>query len=311
MDELTSSGPAGPRLQAVVAHPDDETFGCGGLLLHAAASGYTTFVTCATRGEAGRDRSGRSGAELGAVREEELRCAGELLGVAEVDLLGFADSGMVGPAPAGSLVGAELADVVDAIANSLRRVRPDVVVTLDASDGHRDHERVRVATLQAATEVGVDVVYLSCLSQSLMRRWVQHMRAHEQHRQHAREEMPVLGSPDHEISTVIDVHMHRAQLEIAMAAHASQDSPYDGLTDDLRDAFLDTARARRVVPAWDGTSRERDLCRGVPSTTAPAVGRTLDSLAVLASRRHPHGTQCWWNHLQARWDCTNATRFPS
>ena len=36
---LTATGGA-PRLLAVVAHPDDETFGMGSLLLHAAAAGW-------------------------------------------------------------------------------------------------------------------------------------------------------------------------------------------------------------------------------------------------------------------------------
>jgi LmbE family N-acetylglucosaminyl deacetylase len=296
--DLVQSSPVGPRLHVVVAHPDDETFGCGSLLLLAAASGYTTFVTCATRGEAGEDRSGRTGAELGAVREGELRRAGELLGVAEVDLLDFTDSGMVGPALDGSLVGAELADVVDAIATSLRRVRPDVVVTLDGSDGHRDHARVREATLRAAGAVGVDVVYLSCLSQNLMRQWVERMRAHQPDKQHLRDEVDALGCPDDEISTHIDVRRHRAQLQVAMAAHASQDSPYDALPDDLRDAFLDTARAIRVVPAWDGTWPEHALPH--------AMVLPFGSLAAVASRRHPHGTRCWWNHLEARWDCATS-----
>src|SRR5690242_4937705 len=59
----------GFRLQVVVAHPDDETFGCGSLLLHAAAKGATTSVVCATRGEAGEGAAD----DLGAVRERELR----------------------------------------------------------------------------------------------------------------------------------------------------------------------------------------------------------------------------------------------
>jgi N-acetyl-1-D-myo-inositol-2-amino-2-deoxy-alpha-D-glucopyranoside deacetylase len=44
------------RVQVVVAHPDDETFGTGAVLLHTKAAGATTAVRCATRGEAGHAR---------------------------------------------------------------------------------------------------------------------------------------------------------------------------------------------------------------------------------------------------------------
>jgi N-acetyl-1-D-myo-inositol-2-amino-2-deoxy-alpha-D-glucopyranoside deacetylase len=44
------------RLPVVVAHPDDETFGCGSLLAHAATRQVSTVVVCATRGEAGNVR---------------------------------------------------------------------------------------------------------------------------------------------------------------------------------------------------------------------------------------------------------------
>ena len=49
-DSVNASGEA-PRLMVTVAHPDDETFGCGSLLLHAAAAGAQTCVVCDTRGE--------------------------------------------------------------------------------------------------------------------------------------------------------------------------------------------------------------------------------------------------------------------
>ena len=76
------------RLHLVVAHPDDETFGCGSLLLHAAAAGVETVVTCATRGEAGEPPAGSAlgPAELGRVREQELRSAASVLGVRTVEV---------------------------------------------------------------------------------------------------------------------------------------------------------------------------------------------------------------------------------
>ena len=93
--ELVGSG---TRLMVVVAHPDDETFGCGSLLLHASAAGAITEVVCATRGEAGEVAPGvrLPHGGLGPLREAELREAARLLGVRRVELLAFGDSGMDG-----------------------------------------------------------------------------------------------------------------------------------------------------------------------------------------------------------------------
>src|SRR5919107_1677783 len=107
--------PDAPRLLAVVAHPDDESFGLGSILAWAAAGGAETAVCCATRGEAGEPRPGRGLApgDLAAERTRELREAAALLGVSRVDLLDFVDSGMVGEAASGTLVAAPFDDVAD------------------------------------------------------------------------------------------------------------------------------------------------------------------------------------------------------
>lgn len=55
-----------------------------------------------------------------------------------------------------------------------------------------------------------------------------------------------LGTPDEEITTILDVS---AQLPIrwaAIRAHASQASPYDDLPEDLQREFLATDRLRLV-----------------------------------------------------------------
>lgn len=225
------------RLQVVVAHPDDETFGCGSLLLHAAQAGAVTAVTCATRGEAGEVAPGVPvpGGDVGALREAELREAARLLGVRHVDVLGFRDSGMEGPVEPGTLVGASEAEVRASIARSVEEFAPDVLVTLDGSDGHRDHARVRDVTLSLAAATGVPA-YLQCLPRSVMRRWADHMAAVDPELSYLG--LGELGTPDEQVTVVVDSHTFYAQRWEAIRAHHSQASPFDGLPDDLARAFL-------------------------------------------------------------------------
>jgi LmbE family N-acetylglucosaminyl deacetylase len=226
-----------PRLMVVVAHPDDETFGCGSLLLAAAAAGWRTTVVCATRGEAGEATADTdlSEATLGDVREAELRRAAAAMGVAEVVLLGFGDSGMEGDPPAGSLVAADEQAVVEAVARAVDTDEPDVIVTLDGSDGHRDHLRVRDAAVHVATTHQVPG-YLHGIPRSLMSRWVEHMVSLRPDMAHLR--LADLGTPDDDIDLVVDTSIHLAARERAMAEHRSQTSPFEGLPEDLRLAFL-------------------------------------------------------------------------
>jgi LmbE family N-acetylglucosaminyl deacetylase len=250
-----------PRVQVVVAHPDDETFGCGSLLLHAAAAGAVTAVCCASRGEAGhaREGSGLRPEQLGTARERELREAAALLGVGTVDLLGFRDSGMSGPAGSDTVSGAPFDAVVAAVRETVEAFRPDVVVTLDASDGHRDHARVRDAALAVADAAGVPRAYLSCLPRSLMRRWIAEMQRSAPDVEHLEADLSTLGTPDHDITTVIDAVEHLPVRETAIAAHASQTSPFEALPQQLRRAFLDTVHLRRVKPPWTGGALETRL----------------------------------------------------
>ena len=85
-------------LLAVVAHPDDETYGCGGLLAKYASEGVRVVLVCATRGEAGEisDPSLATPENLGQVREQELREAARTLGVTDLCLLGYRDTGSRG-----------------------------------------------------------------------------------------------------------------------------------------------------------------------------------------------------------------------
>ena len=156
--ETMNSGPAPgvsmPTLLAITAHPDDETL-CSGVLAMAAARGWRVALACATRGEAG-EIAGDALATvetLGAVREEELRCACAQLGFEELFFLGYCDSGMAGTPlndrPT-SFTRADPETVVRQLVSLMRELRPQSVITFEPFGiyGHPDH----IAISRYATE---------------------------------------------------------------------------------------------------------------------------------------------------------------
>ena len=111
------------RLLAIFPHPDDETLGLGSTLARYASEGVETYLICATRGERGWfDSEGPNpGLEaVGRIREVELRCASETLGIHEVSLLDYID---------GDVDQANPEEIIGKIALHVRRIKPQVVVT--------------------------------------------------------------------------------------------------------------------------------------------------------------------------------------
>jgi LmbE family N-acetylglucosaminyl deacetylase len=230
----------GEQVVVTVAHPDDESFGCGSLIALAASSGAHVTVICATRGEAGaRSRDPATDhLPLGAVREAELRAAARALGVEHVEVLDYADSGFDGPLPANSLCATPVERLAQQLQILLDEFRADVVLTIDGSDGHRDHAHVRDATLQAVRQIERPIrIVQSCLPNSLMRRWIEETRALSPDAVYLDLDLDSLGRPDAEL-TRVDTSAQLAAREAAIACHRSQRSPYDGLSAGLRRAFL-------------------------------------------------------------------------
>ena len=143
-------------LLAVLAHPDDESFGMGGTLALYARRGFRVILLCATRGEAGTvDPEYLRGYDsIAQLREAELRCAAQHLGLDSVHFLGYRDSGMGGQ-PENSHPDAQVAhpveEVAGRIASHIRHFRPAVVITFDPIGGYRhpDHIHVHQATKMA------------------------------------------------------------------------------------------------------------------------------------------------------------------
>jgi LmbE family N-acetylglucosaminyl deacetylase len=148
-------------LLAVFAHPDDESFGIGGTLARYAAEGVRVVLACATMGEAGKvhDPSLGTREQLAEIRERELCCACDVLGISELHLLGYRDSGMAGSPDNDdprALVQADPAEVVGKIVRVIRQVRPQVVITFEEGGGygHPDHIAIHHHTLAAFQAAG-------------------------------------------------------------------------------------------------------------------------------------------------------------
>jgi LmbE family N-acetylglucosaminyl deacetylase len=133
-------------LLAVFPHPDDETITAGGLMAAAVERGVPVTLLCATRGEAGESSIPgiADSDQLGVVREQELRDAMRHLGVDDVRLLDYRDSGMEGSANASNpraFVQAPVEQAAAKVATVIREVRPGLVVTFGPEGvyGHPDH----------------------------------------------------------------------------------------------------------------------------------------------------------------------------
>lgn len=146
---------------AVLAHPDDESFGMGGTLALYAQKGYEVHLVCATLGEAGTvdDEYLQDFDSISALREAELRCAAQSLGLTAVHLLGYRDSGMPGT-PENEHPNAQVSHSVEEVAGKvvkyIREIKPDIVLTFDPIGGykHPDHIHVQKATTLAFEKSG-------------------------------------------------------------------------------------------------------------------------------------------------------------
>jgi len=172
------------RLLFVHAHPDDETLTTGLTMAHYVDAGHDVHVLTCTLGEEGEvipprlrplaaDREDR----LGPWRREELRRAMDRLGVTH-SVLGedpdsgvlsrYRDSGMAGTPSAAhpeAFAGADLADAAALLAEHLRALDPDVVVTYDEHGGygHPDHIQTHRVTLEALAGLGAQAPAAYCI----------------------------------------------------------------------------------------------------------------------------------------------------
>ena len=138
---------------AILAHPDDESYGMGGTLAKFSHQGWRVSLLCATRGELGIPGVPQDAA--GKIRELELRQAAGHLGIS-VDFLGYID---------GTLADLDPDQILKTLISSIEKIQPDIILTFgpDGISGHPDHVTVSHFVTKAVTQFfpTVTLLYLA------------------------------------------------------------------------------------------------------------------------------------------------------
>ena len=234
-------------LLAVFAHPDDESFRCGGTLAFLAQRGARVHVLTATRGERGScgDPPLCTPEELPAVRERELRCACAALGIQPPHMLDYPD---------GSLVRVDAEEGAAQVMAVVQTLRPQVLLTWppDGLTGHPDHmavSRWTALAFQRAVALGAgapDALYHVAVPRSVAQTLgLAHLHA----------------LPDEQITLAVDVTSVWEQKLAAIRCHRTQmaSSPILAAPEEKQRLFLGREHFRRA---------EDDVFRG----TAVSVG---------------------------------------
>lgn len=224
------------QVLAVVAHPDDESFGLGGVLGWLVELGVVVDLLCFTAGEA--STLGES-PDLGSVRHRELTEAAQALGVRRAWLHGLPDGRLADdPDLLDSLIVEHLGDA-------------QALVALDPSGvtGHSDHRAATAAAEAVADRLGLPIVEWG-VAPSVAAALAAEMGA------------PLIGmdGPD-----AVEVRVDRARQRDAIACHQSQDPGnallvrrlrIQGDTERIRIRSADfDARLARFVAAVGGLAR--------------------------------------------------------
>lgn len=298
------------RLLLVHAHPDDESIGNGATMARYAQAGAGVTLLTATRGELGEvippELAHLTPDELAAHRTLELGTAMEALGVQDHRFLvrpdgsGYRDSGMVwlepGRAAIGddvdprSLAAADPEEVAGLIAEVVREVRPQVVVTYERGGGygHPDHVRVHEATMRAlvlaagdradgAVPWQVAKVYENVVPESAARDALRRLAGSGAAGAADPDgPLPSVVVPDAEVTTVVDGAGQVPAKLAALRAHATQ------ITLDL-DAPEPVMRLSNGVPQAISSVEHYRLVHGVASGPFDGAGRETDLFAGVAT----------------------------
>ncbi len=211
------------------AHPDDEAISTGGTMALLADAGHHVSLIVATRGEMGEPNEGvlDDGELLGDRREAELRASADLLGVSQVDFLGYRDSGMVGEASNDDPTcfwRADINEAVERLATILRDNDVELLVGYDPNGvyGHPDHLQVHRVGEVAAPLAGIDKVLWATANRDLIQQAVKDGAFGDDDEEDDRVDRQAMGMPLSQLTHAVDVSAVISRKRASLAAHASQ-----------------------------------------------------------------------------------------
>jgi LmbE family N-acetylglucosaminyl deacetylase len=268
-------------LMAVHAHPDDEASG-GGILAAYADQGIRVVVVTCTNGEfgdaPGQVKPGQDGHDEEAVarlRLTELRASCKILGVTDLELLGYHDSGMPewdyrNRPDAFCNIPQEL--VAARITALIERYRPQVVISYDDMGAyqHPDHVHAARSAAAAVASSGLPAKFY----QTAMRRsdWRKVMVALREAGEDVGEfdeitpEMEQqMAEEERRITTTVDIQDVLALKRDALLAHASQieDSWFSKIPPDVAADAFGRESFIRVIDRTGAPVPEDDLLAGL------------------------------------------------
>jgi LmbE family N-acetylglucosaminyl deacetylase len=269
-------------LMAVHAHPDDESSSTGGVLAKYSDEGIRTVVVTCTNGEFGDTpdgvKPGEDGHEEQAVAEirlAELRQACKYLGVTDLELLGYHDSGMPDweykdrPDAFCNVPQSEVAGRIGAL---IERYQPQVVITYDDQGPyqHPDHLHASRCAQAAVAATGIpDKLYLTAMRRSDWRKLWDALRE-------AGVEVPdppqideqalrQIEEAERRITTNIDILPVLERKRAALLAHASQirDSWFSKIPPEIGEQVFGRESFTRAMDRTGAPVPEDDLFAGL------------------------------------------------
>jgi LmbE family N-acetylglucosaminyl deacetylase len=269
-------------LMAVHAHPDDESSSTGGVLASYSGQGIRTVVVTCTNGEFGDApggvKPGEDGHDEQAVAElrlAELRQACKILGVTDLETLGYHDSGMPDwdykDRPE-AFCNVPLDVVTERVSGLIERYRPQVVVSYDP-DGpyqHPDHVHAARAAAAAVAATGIPAkFYQTAMRPSSWRKIWEALRELGEDvpgpRNITDEMRAQMEEAERRITTTVDIRPALDRKREALLTHSSQiqDSWFSKIPADIAQEAFGFETFVRVSDSTGAPLPEDDLFAGL------------------------------------------------